>query len=234
LQLKDLDSIEKRQARTERAAKAGDKDAKALLDVLIKVKAGLERGESVRSHGLTPEEFELLHDMFLLTSKPVLYVCNVAAEDLATDNTMVQKVRAMAAAEGAEVLVICAALESEIAELESFEDRQEFLRDAGIGQSGVERLLLAAYQLLRLQTYFTAGEKEVRAWTIPMGTLAPQAAGAIHTDFEKGFIKAEVIHYEDFIKHGSWSACREVGKVGLEGKNYIVQDGDIMLFRFNV
>jgi GTP-binding protein YchF len=234
LQLKDLDSIEKRQARTERAAKAGDKDAKALLDVLIKVKAGLERGESVRSHGLTPEEFELLHDMFLLTSKPVLYVCNVAAEDLATDNTMVQKVRAMAAAEGAEVLVICAALESEIAELESFEDRQEFLRDAGIGQSGVERLLLAAYQLLRLQTYFTAGEKEVRAWTIPMGTLAPQAAGAIHTDFEKGFIKAEVIHYEDFIKHGSWSACREVGKVGLEGKNYTVQDGDIMLFRFNV
>jgi ribosome-binding ATPase YchF (GTP1/OBG family) len=172
--------------------------------------------------------------MFLLTSKPVLYVCNVAAEDLATDNTMVQKVRAMAAAEGAEVLVICAALESEIAELESFEDRQEFLRDAGIGQSGVERLLLAAYQLLRLQTYFTAGEKEVRAWTIPMGTMAPQAAGAIHSDFEKGFIKAEVIHYEDFIKHGSWSACREVGKVGLEGKNYTVQDGDIMLFRFNV
>jgi GTP-binding protein YchF len=234
LQLKDLDSIEKRQARTERAAKAGDKDAKALLDVLVKVKAGLERGESVRSHGLTPDEFELLHDMFLLTSKPVLYVCNVAAEDLANENAMVQKVRAMAASEGAEVLVICAALESEIAELESFEDRQEFLRDAGIGQSGVERLLLAAYKLLRLQTYFTAGEKEVRAWTIPQGTLAPQAAGAIHSDFEKGFIKAEVIHYEDFIKLGSWSACREAGKVGLEGKNYTVQDGDIMLFRFNV
>jgi len=191
-------------------------------------------GESVRSHGLTPEESELIYDLFLLTSKPVLYVCNVAAEDLATENTMVQKVRTMAAAEGAEVLVICAALESEIAELESFEDRQEFLRDAGIAQSGVERLLLAAYHLLRLQTYFTAGEKEVRAWTIPMGTLAPQAAGAIHSDFEKGFIKAEVIHYEDFIKHGSWSACREVGKVGLEGKNYTVQDGDIMLFRFNV
>jgi GTP-binding protein YchF len=234
LQLKDLESVEKRMARTERAAKAGDKDAKILLEVLNKVKAGLERGESVRSHGLAPEEMEILHDLFLLTSKPVLYVCNVAVDDLRTDNENVSKVRAMAAAEGSEVLVICAALESEIAELESFEDRQEFLKDAGIAQSGVERLLLAAYQLLRLQTYFTAGEKEVRAWTIPQGTLAPQAAGAIHSDFEKGFIKAEVIHYQDFIHYGSWSACREAGKVGLEGKNYTVQDGDIMLFRFNV
>ena len=234
LQLKDLDSVDKRLARTERAAKAGDKEAKQLLDTLLKVKAGLERGESVRAQGLSEEEKAGIHDLFLLTSKPVLYVCNVAADDLTQGNPMVEEVRAMALAEGAEVMIICAALESEIAELESFEDRQEFLRDAGIETSGVERLLRAAYQLLKLQTYFTAGEKEVRAWTIPQGTLAPQAAGAIHSDFEKGFIKAEVIHYEDFVKYESWAACREAGKVGLEGKSYLVQDGDIMLFRFNV
>ncbi|MBM3912409.1 MAG: redox-regulated ATPase YchF [Sphingomonadales bacterium] len=234
LQLKDLDSVDKRLARTERAAKAGDKEAKQLLDTLLKVKAGLERGESVRAQGLSEEEKAGIHDLFLLTSKPVLYVCNVAADDLTQGNPMVEEVRAMALAEGAEVMIICAALESEIAELESFEDRQEFLRDAGIETSGVERLLRAAYQLLQLQTYFTAGEKEVRAWTIPQGTLAPQAAGAIHSDFEKGFIKAEVIQYEDFVKYESWAACREAGKVGLEGKSYLVQDGDIMLFRFNV
>jgi GTP-binding protein YchF len=234
LQLKDLDSVEKRLARTERAAKAGDKDAKMLMEVLVQVKAGLEQGRSVRALGLDAEALDSIRDLFLLTAKPVLYVCNVASVDLEADTVWVQQVREMAQAEGAETLVICAALESEIAELESFEDRQAFLQDAGITQSGVERLLLAAYKLLRLQTYFTAGEKEVRAWTIPQGTLAPQAAGAIHSDFEKGFIKAEVIHYEDFIKLGSWSACREAGKVGLEGKNYTVQDGDIMLFRFNV
>ncbi|MBM3923755.1 MAG: redox-regulated ATPase YchF [Sphingomonadales bacterium] len=234
LQLKDLDSVDKRLARTERAAKAGDKEAKQLLDTLLKVKAGLERGESVRAQGLSEEEKAGIHDLFLLTSKPVLYVCNVAADNLTQGNPMVEEVRAMALAEGAEVMIICAALESEIAELESFEDRQEFLRDAGIETSGVERLLRAAYQLLQLQTYFTAGEKEVRAWTIPQGTLAPQAAGAIHSDFEKGFIKAEVIQYEDFVKYESWAACREAGKVGLEGKSYLVQDGDIMLFRFNV
>jgi len=234
LQLKDLDSVDKRLARTERAAKAGDKEAKQLLDTLLKVKAGLERGESVRAQGLSKEEKAGIHDLFLLTSKPVLYVCNVAADNLTQGNPMVEEVRAMALAEGAEVMIICAALESEIAELESFEDRQEFLRDAGIETSGVERLLRAAYQLLQLQTYFTAGEKEVRAWTIPQGTLAPQAAGAIHSDFEKGFIKAEVIQYEDFVKYESWAACREAGKVGLEGKSYLVQDGDIMLFRFNV
>jgi GTP-binding protein YchF len=234
LQLKDLESVEKKIQKVERAAKSGDKDAKLAFEVLSRYKSHLEQGLSARSAPVADEEREHAADLFLLTEKPVLYVCNVDEASIKTENNHVEKVRAMAQAEGAEVLVICAAIEADIAELESFEDRQLFLEDLGLAESGVEKLIRAAYKLLRLQTYFTAGEKEVRAWTITEGTLAPAAAGVIHTDFEKGFIKAEVIHYADFVHHGSWAACREVGKIGIEGKQYVVQDGDVMLFRFNV
>jgi GTP-binding protein YchF len=234
LQLKDLESVEKKLQKVDRAAKTGDKEAKIAQDVLHRYKSHLEKGLSARSAPVEPEEREHAEDLCLLTEKPVMYICNVDEQAVKTENAYVEQVRKMAAEEGAEVLVICAAVEADIAELESFEDRQLFLEDLGLTESGVEKLIRSAYRLLTLQTYFTAGEKEVRAWTIHEGTLAPQAAGVIHTDFEKGFIKAEVIHYEDFVKYGSWSACREVGKVGIEGKSYTVQDGDIMLFRFNV
>lgn len=234
LQLKDLESVEKKLQKVDRAAKTGDKEAKIAQDVLYRYKSHLEKGLSARSAPIEPEEREHAEDLCLLTEKPVMYICNVDEKAVKTENAFVEKVRKMAEEEGAGVLVICAAVEADIAELESFEDRQLFLEDLGLAESGVEKLIRSAYKLLKLQTYFTAGEKEVRAWTIDEGTLAPQAAGVIHTDFEKGFIKAEVIHYEDFIKYGSWSACREVGKVGIEGKAYTVQDGDIMLFRFNV
>jgi len=234
LQLKDLESVEKKLQKAERAAKTGDKEGKLSFDVLSRYKQHLEKGLSARTAPVEPEEREHAADLFLLTEKPVMYVCNVDEAALKTENVFVEQVRKMAEEEGAGVLVICAAIESDIAELESFEDRQLFLEDLGLTESGVEKLIRAAYKLLELQTYFTAGEKEVRAWTIAEGTLAPQAAGVIHTDFEKGFIKAEVIHYADFIQYGSWPACRELGKVGIEGKSYLVQDGDIMLFRFNV
>lgn len=234
LQLKDLESVDKKIQKVERAAKAGDKDARAALDVLQRYKHHLEQGKSARTAPVLPEEREHAADLFLLTEKPVLYVCNVDEKALKTENEFVEAVRTMALEEGAEVLTICAAIEADIAELENFEDRQAFLEDLGLVESGVEKLIKAAYRLLKLQTYFTAGVQEVRAWTIMEGTLAPQAAGVIHTDFEKGFIKAEVIHYQDFVSLGSWAACREAGKVSIEGKAYQVQDGDIMLFRFNV
>lgn len=234
LQLKDLESVDKKIQKVERAAKAGDKDARTALDVLQRYKHHLEQGKSARTAPVLPEEREHAADLFLLTEKPVLYVCNVDEKALKTENEFVEAVRTMALEEGAEVLTICAAIEADIAELENFEDRQAFLEDLGLVESGVEKLIKAAYRLLKLQTYFTAGVQEVRAWTIMEGTLAPQAAGVIHTDFEKGFIKAEVIHYQDFVSLGSWAACREAGKVSIEGKAYQVQDGDIMLFRFNV
>lgn len=234
LQLKDLESVDKKLQKVERAAKTGDKDAKIAADVLNRYKNHLEQGKSARTAPVTDDEREHAYDLFLLTEKPVMYVCNVDEKSLKVENDHVEQVRTMAAEEGAEVLVICAAIESDIAELESFEDRQAFLEDLGLNESGVEKLIRLAYRLLKLQTYFTAGVQEVRAWTIHQGTLAPQAAGVIHTDFEKGFIKAEVIHYQDFVTLGSWAACREVGKVSIEGKAYLVQDGDIMLFRFNV
>ncbi len=234
LQFKDLESVEKKIQKVERAAKAGDKDAKSALDTLLVYKNHLEQGKSARTAPIAKEDREHAADLFLLTEKPVLYVCNVDEKSLKVENEYVEAVRTMAKSEGAEVLVICAAIEADIAELESYEDRQAFLEDLGLNESGVEKLIKSAYRLLNLQTYFTAGEKEVRAWTIYQGTLAPQAAGVIHTDFEKGFIKAEVIHYHDFINLGSWASCREAGKVSIEGKAYPVQDGDIMLFRFNV
>lgn len=234
LQFKDLDSVEKKLQKVDRAAKTGDKEAKAAQPVLNLFKDALLEGKSARSVKTTPEDREHIADLFLLTDKPVLYVCNVADTDLPDGNEMVEKVRAMAAAENAEILIISAAMEAEIAELESFDDRLAFLSDMGLSESGVQKLIKSAYSLLDLYTYFTAGEKEVRAWTISKGMTAPQAAGVIHSDFERGFIRAEVIKYDDFLSYKSWAAAREAGKVGVEGKTYVVADGDIMLFRFNV
>lgn len=235
LQLKDLETIEKRMQRVEKAARVGtDKEAKKLYEIYQTLKAHLEKGLSARSAPLSEEEWKLADDLFLLTTKPVLYVCNVDEGSVVNGNEHVEAVRKAIQGENADTLVIAAAIEADIAQLESFEDRKAFLDDLGLTESGVAKLIKAAYQLLKLQTYFTAGEKEVRAWTIHQGMTAPQAAGVIHTDFEKGFIRAEVIHYEDFLKYGSESGCRDAGKLAVEGKEYIVQDGDLMHFRFNV
>jgi hypothetical protein len=235
LQLKDLETVEKRIQRVEKIARVGaDKEAKKIYDILSTIKAHLEQGKSARSVVLTPEDWALISDLWLLTAKPVLYVCNVDEASVVNGNKYVDAVRESVKDENAEVLIITAAIEAEIALLETFEDRSAFLSDLGLTESGVSKLIKAAYRLLQLQTYFTAGEKEVRAWTIHQGMTAPQAAGVIHTDFEKGFIRAEVIHYNDFVTLGSEQACRDAGKLAVEGKEYIVQDGDLMHFRFNV
>jgi len=235
LQLKDLDSIEKKIQKVEKMAKTGgDKDAKKTFEVLTVVKAHLLEGRSARTAAIEKEDWEYIDDLQLLTAKPVLYVCNVDEGSVNTGNAYVEKVRAAVKDENAGVLVISAQIEAEIAELESFEERQMFLDDMGLTESGVNKLIKEAYKLLKLGTYFTAGVQEVRAWTITMGYTAPQAAGVIHTDFEKGFIRAEVIKYDDFVKYGSEAACKEAGKLSVEGKTYVVEDGDIMHFRFNV
>ena len=234
LQLKDLDSIDKKLQKVERAAKTGDKEAKKTFEVLSAYKQHLLAGKSARTAPVAAEDQEFVEDLFLLTLKPVMYVCNVDEASVKTGNAYVEKVKAAVAEEKAEVLVISAQIESEIAQLESYEERQMFLEDLGLNTSGVSQLIKAAYRLLNLATYFTAGVQEVRAWTITQGFTAPQAAGVIHTDFEKGFIRAEVIKYDDFVKYGSEAACKEAGKLSVEGKTYIVQDGDIMHFRFNV
>lgn len=234
LQLKDLDSVEKKLQRISRAAKTGDKDAAKAETALLKYKSHLESGQSARSLQVTEEEAKHVEDIFLLTSKPVMYVCNVDESSVVSGNKYVEMVREAVKLEQAGILVISAAIESEIAQLESFEDRQAFLSDLGLTDSGVAKLIRESYKLLNLITYFTAGVQEVRAWTITRGTKAPQAASVIHTDFEKGFIRAEVIRFDDFIRLGSESACRDAGKLGVEGKEYIVNDGDIMHFRFNV
>ncbi|GGH00710.1 redox-regulated ATPase YchF [Pedobacter zeae] len=235
LQLKDLDTVDKRIQKVEKMAKTGgDKDAKRTYEILTVVKSHLESGKSVRTAPLAQEDFDFIEDLGLLTQKPVMYVCNVDEASVVTGNKYVDLVKANVADENAEVLVISAKIESEIAELDSYEERQEFLADLGLTESGVNKLIRAAYKLLNLYTYFTAGVQEVRAWTITKGFTAPQAAGVIHTDFEKGFIRAEVIKYNDFITLGSENACKEAGKLGVEGKTYVVEDGDIMHFRFNV
>jgi GTP-binding protein YchF len=235
LQLKDLDSIDKKIQKLEKAAKVGnDKEAKKAFDVLTVYKNHLEAGKSARTAPVAEEDKEYIADIWLLTAKPVMYVCNVEESAVNTGNAYVEKVRLVAKDENAEVLVISAQIEAEIAELESYEERQMFLDDLGLNESGVNKLIKSAYRLLNLATYFTAGVQEVRAWTITKGFTAPQAAGVIHTDFEKGFIRAEVIKYDDFVKYGSEAACKEAGKLSLEGKTYIVEDGDIMHFRFNV
>ncbi len=234
LQLKDLESVDKKLQRMARAAKTGDKEAMKGEAVLLKYKNHLESGQSARSVEASDEEKKQIEDLQLLTAKPVLYVCNVDEKAVIDGNKYVDMVRENVKNENAEILVISAAIESEIAQLEDYADRVAFLSDLGLKESGVAKLIKAAYKLLNLITYFTAGVQEVRAWTIHQGFKAPQAAGVIHTDFEKGFIKAEVIKLEDFKKYGSESACRDNGKLAIEGKEYIVGDGDVMHFRFNV
>jgi len=234
LQIKDLEAIDKKKQRIARAASTGDKEAKKAMDVLELCKTHLESGQSVRSLELTEEQKNYLADAFLLTAKPVLYVCNVDEASVVTGNKYVDALKESVKAENAEVLLIDAAIEAEIAKLEDYEDRLAFLAEMGLDSPGVNKLIKAAYRLLNLSTYFTAGEKEVRAWTIHNGMTAPQAAGVIHTDFEKGFIRAEVIKFMDFVKFGSDQACKEAGKLAVEGKEYLVEDGDVMHFRFNV
>jgi len=236
LQLKDLDSIEKKISKVEKMAKTGgDKEAKKTFDVLTVYKNHLLSGKSARTAPVAEEDKEYIADIWLLTAKPVMYVCNVDEASVNTGNAYVEKVKAAVKEENAEVLIISAQIESEIAQLETYEERQMFLDDLGLTESGVNKLIKAAYKLLNLATYFTAGVQEVRAWTITKGFTAPQAAGVIHTDFEKGFIRAEVIKYDDFVKfNGVEAVIKENGKLGVEGKTYIVQDGDVMHFRFNV
>lgn len=235
LVLADLESVNKRYTRVAKIAKTKDKDAVAELAVLDKIKPVLEEGISARSIEFTDEEQRIVKSLFLLTTKPVLYVANVAEEDVADyeTNDYVNKVKEFAASENAEVIVISARAEEEIAELEE-EDKAEFLEALGIEESGLDQLIRAAYDLLGLATYFTAGEQEVRAWTFRKGIKAPQAAGIIHTDFERGFIRAETVSFEDLNQYGTMQAAKEAGRVRLEGKDYVVQDGDVMLFRFNV
>lgn len=235
LQLKDLETVENRLPKVQKQAQGGDKAAKKLYDLLQRYKAALLEGQNARSVSLeNAEEEQMAHDLFLLTNKPVLYVCNVDEGSAKGGNAYVEAVREAVKDENAQILVIAAKIESDIAELESYEERQMFLEDIGLEKSGVERLIQSAYALLGLRTYFTAGADECRAWTIHVGDKAPRAAGVIHTDFEKGFIRAEVIKYDDFVQLKSESACRAAGKLGVEGKEYVVQDGDIMHFLFNV
>ena len=236
LQLKDLETVESRIAKTQKQAQTGgDKLAKMQYEVLRQYKEALDQGLPARSVKFeTVDEQKFARDLFLLTNKPVMYVCNVDDASAVDGNKYVEAVREAVKNEDAQILIVAAQTESEIAELDTWEERQEFLNEIGLEESGVSRLIRAAYALLNLQTYFTAGEDEVRAWTFLRGSKAPQCAGIIHTDFEKGFIRAEVIKYDDFVTLGSENAVKEAGKMSVEGKEYIVQDGDIMHFRFNV
>lgn len=234
LQLKDLESINKRIAKVERAAKSGDAKAKKELEVLQRYKNHLEQGKNARSLDITPEEKEVVADLFLLTDKPVIYVANVEEGAVTTGNEYSAKMQEIATRENAQLIVLCLALESQIAELESQEEKEMFLTEYGLQESGLNRLIKSAYSLLGLITYFTAGEKEVRAWTIQKGWKAPKAAGVIHSDFERGFIRAEVIKLDDYKKYKTEAAIKEAGKIAIEGKEYVVKDGDIMHFRFNV
>ncbi len=234
LQLKDLETIEKRLNGTlARAAKSGDKEAKKMFDLAHRLKAHLEEGKSVRSLSISESEKLYLNELQLITAKPVLYLCNVDEAAVKDGNEYVERVKEAVKDEG-EVLVIGAQIEADIMELETYEERQLFMDELGLKEPGVNRLIRSAYKLLNLDTYFTAGEKEVRAWTVPSGSTAPKAAAVIHTDFEKGFIRAEVMKYQDFVELGSEAAVKDAGKFNIEGKEYIVQDGDIMHFRFNV
>jgi len=235
LQLKDLETVESRINKIQKQAQTGgDKTAKAIYEILVQYKEALLQGKSARTVLLDKEQSKLVKDLCLLTNKPVMYICNVDEAAAVKGNAYVDAVRKAVENENAEILVVAAATEADIAELDSFEERQLFLEEAGLKESGVSRLIKSAYKLLNLETFLTAGVQEVRAWTYLKGSKAPQCAGVIHTDFEKGFIRAEVIKYNDFIKFGSESACKEAGKIAVEGKEYIVQDGDIMHFRFNV
>ncbi|MBS0228286.1 MAG: redox-regulated ATPase YchF [Proteobacteria bacterium] len=232
LALADLESVDKAIARFERVAKSGDKDAKARIAVLTKLRAALDAGKAARTVALDDEERFAIRDLFLLTIKPVMYVANVL-EDGFEGNPHLDAVRARAQAEGAQVVPVCAAIEEELSQMDEV-DRDVFLADLGLGEPGLNRVIRAAYELLGLQTYFTAGVKEVRAWTVKAGSTAPQAAAVIHTDFEKGFIRAETIGYDDYIKYRGEAGARDAGRLRLEGKEYRVQEGDVLHFRFNV
>ena len=235
LQLKDLETIEAQLTKQQKIASTGNKDAKVAVAVLEAYKEALDKGLNARTVEFeSKEEQRYAHDLFLLTAKPVLYVCNVDEGSAKTGNSYSEQIAAVAAQEGAEMLVIAAKTEEDIASLDTYEDKKMFLDELGLEESGVNRLIKNAYSLLNLETFITAGEMEVKAWTYHKGWKAPQCAGVIHTDFEKGFIRAEVIKYDDYIKYGSEAAVREAGKLGIEGKEYVVQDGDIMHFRFNV
>jgi GTP-binding protein YchF len=232
LALADLDSVEKAFIRAEKAAKAGDKEASSRKEVLARLRAGLDQGTPARALGLSPEDRAAVRDLFLLTLKPVMYVANVL-EDGFEGNPHLERVRERAAAEGAEVVPVSAAIEEELAQLEDA-DRAEFLAGMGLDEPGLNRVIRAGYKLLGMQTYFTAGVKEVRAWQVHKGATAPQAAAVIHTDFEKGFIRAETISFDDFIRYRGEAGARDAGRLRLEGKEYVVQEGDVLHFRFNV
>jgi len=236
LQLKDLDSVEKKISKSEKQARTGgDKEALHGLELLQNLKVHLEQGKNARAFEVSDKDREKhIADLFLLTIKPVIYVCNVDEKSVVKGNKHTEALKESVKNENAEILFVSAEIESEIAVMESYDDRQMFLEDLGLHESGAARLIKSTYRILNLATYFTAGVQEVRAWTITKGMLAPQAAGVIHTDFEKGFIRAEVIKYTDFVKLGSEAACRDAGKLAVQGKDYLVEDGDIMHFRFNV
>ncbi|WP_298480028.1 redox-regulated ATPase YchF [uncultured Maribacter sp.] len=235
LQLKDLETVDKKLEKVKKASRTGNKDAQKEEAVLVAIKTGLESGTSVRAIEISEDDrAEFVKPLQFITDKPVLYVCNVDEGAAVSGNAYVEKVKENVAVENAEVIVLAVGTEADITELETYEERQMFLEDLGLDEPGSAKLIRGAYKLLNLETYFTAGEKEVRAWTIPVGATAPQAAGVIHTDFEKGFIRAEVIGYEDYATYGSEAKVKEAGKMRVEGKEYIVKDGDVMHFRFNV
>jgi GTP-binding protein YchF len=235
LQLKDLETVEKKLDKVKRAAKTGNKEAQVEEAVLNKIKTGLEAGTSVRALTFSDEDYEdYVKPLQLITEKPVMYVCNVDEGAATTGNAYVEQIREAVKNEQAEVLVLAVGTEADINELDDYEERQLFLEDIGLDEPGSAKLIRAAYKLLNQQTYFTAVVKEVRAWTVTVGSTAPQAAGVIHTDFEKGFIRAEVIAYNDYVNYGSEAKVKEAGKMRVEGKNYIVKDGDVMHFLFNV
>jgi GTP-binding protein YchF len=236
LQIKDLETVESRINKVQKQAQTGgDKQARLAFDVLARFKEALEQGKSARTLTFdTKDEQKIARDLFLLTAKPVLYICNVDEGSAVTGNAYVEAVREAVKDENAEILVVAAKIESEITEFETYDERQLFITEIGLEESGVNRLIKSAYKLLNLETFLTAGPDEVRAWTYHKGNKAPQCAGVIHTDFEKGFIRAEVIKYEDYIRYATEAAVKEAGKMAVEGKDYVVQDGDIMHFRFNV
>ncbi|SHG33076.1 redox-regulated ATPase YchF [Flagellimonas flava] len=235
LQLKDLESVEKKLDKVKRAAKTGNKEAQKEAGVLTTLKEGLEAGQSVRAISVAEDDHtEFVKPLQLITDKPVMYVCNVDEAAAVEGNAYVDRVKHAVANENAEVIFLAVGTEADITELETYEERQMFLEDLGLSEPGSAKLIRGAYKLLDLETYFTAGQKEVRAWTIPVGATAPQAAGVIHTDFEKGFIRAEVISYADYVQYGSETKVKEAGRMRVEGKEYVVKDGDVMHFRFNV
>ena len=234
LQLKDIETISKAVEKAKKFIKSGKKEDVLTYETLLSLQNFLEEGRNAREFETNELTSSIIEDIQLLTKKPILYVCNVDEEGIKNGNPWIEKIQEMASQEGAEVVVLAAQIEADINELETFEEREMFLDELGLSEPGVNRLIRKAYALLKLQTYFTAGVKEVRAWTIGQGWTAPQAAGVIHTDFEKGFIRAEVIKYDDYIHFGSEAKVKEAGKMGVEGKEYIVKDGDIMHFRFNV